>query len=177
MVKLTGPLAEEAEEALQDLHRDIDVEKHIATATHNIVDKLISFDYVTAHIAEKHNPDSQAFEFFMDISDELVELREAIRDLEKGHLHVLLEEEAADKMNRKWRIGHLQTIKDYMHRAHEVDTELLHRVHQFLRNMKVKCSEAGILDGESEHILENIMKFFATYEKFLMNELALLDKS
>lgn len=97
MVELTGELGEEAQEVLNDLHIGIDAGKKIATATHDFELKLLAIDNVIMHIQFNYMEHEDLNEFFMEISDELVELRDELEALKKGKIHVILEEEAAEK--------------------------------------------------------------------------------
>lgn len=54
MVELTGIMAEEAAEVLQDLHHGIDVLKSVVTASHDLDLKLSSIDVVIQHVVMEY---------------------------------------------------------------------------------------------------------------------------
>ena len=123
MVDLTGELAEEAQEVLNDLHIGIDAGKKIATAAHDFEIKLLAMDKLIMHIQFNYGEHEDLTAFFGEISDEIVQLREGLEVLEKGAIHVVLNEEAADKRGAFWTLRHRKKIEEEVKEEMETDEE------------------------------------------------------
>ena len=92
-MELTGELAQEAQEALNDLHKGIDSGKNIVTSTHNFEIKLHAVDTALGHIHMNFMDAEDLVAFTFDIADEIIELREDIAQLEKEEIHIIKLEE------------------------------------------------------------------------------------
>ncbi len=196
MVDLTGELGEEAKEVLNDLHFGIDAVKKIATATHDFVLKLLAIDMLIMHIKSNYAEHEDLHQFFMEISDELVELRDELEDLEKGEIHVVLDEEAAKKRGTSWILKHRKKVEDEIKEEVDIDKEILQKIHNVFMRLKEKFSQVDHLfsvdiekatvknvrleleeaEEEVKHILERLMGFFVTYENIFRKELERLEK-
>ena len=196
MVDLTGELGEEAQEVLNDLHIGIDAGKKIANTTHDFEVKLLAIDMLIMHIQFNYMEHEDLNEFFMEISDEIVELRDELEALEKGEIHVILEEEAAEKKGTSWILKHRKKIEDEIKNEADIDKAILQKIYQAFSSLKEKFSQVDHLfsvdiekatvknvkleleeaEEEVKHILERLMGFFVTYEKIFRKELERLEK-
>lgn len=196
MGKLTGELGEEAQEVLNDLHLGINAGKKIATTTHDFEVKLLAMDMLIMHIQFNYAEHEDLNEFFMEISDEIVKLREELEALEKGEIHVVLKEEAAEKEGVSWILKHRNKVEDEIKEEADIDKAILRRIYQVFRSLKAKFSQVEHLftvdigkakvkeikleleeaEKEVKHILEKLMGFFVTYEKIFHEELKRLEK-
>ena len=196
MVDLTGELGEEAQEVLNDLHIGIDAGKKIANTTHDFETKLLAIDMLIMHINFNYMEHEDLNEFFMEISDEIVELRDELEALEKGEIHIVLEEEAAEKKGTSWILKHRKKVEDEIKEEADIDKAILQKIHQAFRSLKEKFSQVDHLfsvdiekatvknvkleleeaEEEVKHILERLMGFFVTYEKIFREELERLEK-
>ena len=196
MVELTGELAEEAQEVLKDLHIGIDAGKKIVLATHDFEVKLLAIDMLIMHIQFNYMEHEDLNEFFMEISDEIVELRDTLESLEKGEVHLVLEEEAAEKRGTSWVFKHRKKVEDEIKEETDILKVDLEILHQFFKRLKEKFSQVDHLfsvdiekatltevkleleeaEEEVKHILERLMGFFATYEKIFSDELKRLER-
>ena len=196
MVELTGELGEEAQKVLNDLHIGIDAGKKMVTATHDFEVKLLAIDMLIGHIQLNYMKHEDLTDFFMEISDEIVELRDELEALKKGEIHVILEEEAAGKKGTSWILKHRKRIDDELKEEVDIDNAILQKIHQAFRSLKEKFSQVDHLfsidikkatvktieldleeaEKEVKHILERLMGFFITYEKIFRKELERLEK-
>lgn len=196
MIKLTGEYGEEAQEVLKDLHLGIDAGKNIITATHNFEIKLLAMDMLIMHINFKYEQHQDLTEFFMEISDELVRLREELSALEKGEIHVILEEKAAEKRGISWMLRHIKKVKKKIKEESDLDKAILQRVARVFQELTDKFSQVDHLfsvnlqkatvteikleleeaEKELQHILEQLLGFFITYNKIFRKELERLGK-
>ena len=129
MVELAGELAEEAQEVLNDLHLGIDVGKKIVSATHDFEIKLSAVDMLFMHIDFNYSDNDDLNDFFVDVSDTLVNLGEELEALKKGAIHLILEEEAAEKRGTSWVLKHRKKVGDEIKEEIEVDSKIIKKTH------------------------------------------------
>ena len=185
MVELTGELAEEAQEVLNDLHVGIDVGKHIVTATHDFETKLLATDMLFMHIDFNYSHYEDLNGFFVEVSETIVELRDELEALGKGEIHILLEEEATEKKSTKWALKHRKKIEEEIKEEIEVDINIIKKIqvalvkirrffeeaeHLFSIHIKtatVEKMKIELEEGEEEvkHILRTLLQFILVYEK------------
>ena len=191
MVKLTGDFWEEAQEVLSDLHVGIDAGKKIAIATHDFETKLLAIDMLFMHIEFNYVEHEDLHQFFVEISEELVELRNELGVLEKGKIHVVLDEEAAKKIGTAWILKHRKKFKNEIKEEINIDKKILQKISLTFSSLKEKFSQVEHLfeidvdkaivkevklelkesENEVKHIIERLIGFFITYEKIFNEEL------
>ncbi|MBT3450507.1 hypothetical protein HN652_01075 [archaeon] len=196
MVELTGMMGEEAQEVLNDLHIGIDANKKIITKTHDFEIKLLAIDMLIMHIEFNYMEHEDLNEFFKEISDKIIELREELDILEKGEIHVILEQKSAEKMGTGWILKHRKKVEDEIKKETDIEKKILQKIHQTFKILKEKFSQVDHLfsvdienatvketrleleeaEEEIKHILEKLMGFFVTYNKIFRMELERLGK-
>lgn len=106
------------------------------------------------------------------------EFRVELSLFDKGGLHLILEEEAAESDGKGWVFRHKQKVKSELYKEKEVLSSHLQKVHEHLKTIRegllIATSIKIDLEGKEEefgHIVERILSFFGIYMKFLGDEL------
>jgi len=168
MIKLTGELAEETQEILNDLHEGIDVGRKIITTTHSLENKLLGLDLIFSHIS--FNYDQPVIDFFWEIQEEVEELVEFLKTEEKHGLHIIAQEQAAEKRGKKWILKHREIIEEEIKQEKEIDIAIVKKIHQTFLKIKEFIDQKQIFAkhhnkaAELNHIIQKIFHFFSTYE-------------
>lgn len=183
-MKLTGEMAEEAEQSLENLRQGIDVDKKIITSAHDFEVKLASIEILINHLHLNYW-DHDDRDFFLQIPDLITELWAEIQALEKGEMHILLEEEAAQKLGKKWVIKHRKKIGEEIKEETRVDKKIIQDLHQAFVDLKQHFAQAehlftadlnqgkvkkinaelGEKEKEFKHIIERLLQFIQAYEQ------------
>ena len=194
MVQLTGGFAEEAQGVLDTLHIGIDVGKRIVIASHDFTTKLSAVDMVFMHTQMEYQDYDELHEFFVDVSDVLVELRDELDALRKGEIYFIVKLEAAEK-RKNWTLTHFKKIKKELHQVEDVDRKIFFVIHAALEKVRQLFQQAEHLfeldikkatvdvkveleEGEEEvkHILERLIQFILAYEQIFKKELKKLKR-
>ncbi|MBI2666547.1 hypothetical protein HYX13_02955 [Candidatus Woesearchaeota archaeon] len=191
MVTLTGELAEEAQQVLEDLHRGIDAGKKAVTATHDFETKLLAMDMLIMHLHFNYAEHEGLIEFFIQISECIVALRDELEALNLGEIHIIIQEEATEKKSPLWVFKHRKKVKKRIVQEQELEREMLQKVAAAWKKMYQKFQEAEELfvvdlkkikvkeiyleleekHEEVKHILERLLGFFGAYQHFLQQQL------
>ncbi|MCK4590003.1 MAG: hypothetical protein KAT77_06165 [Nanoarchaeota archaeon] len=169
MVDLTGEVAEEAQEALNDLHHGIDIGQKIVTATHSLENKLLSLDLVFTHIS--FNYDQNIIDFFWEMQEIIEELVAFLESEERKELHIVAEEKAALKLGKKWVLKHREVVEEEIKKEILVEKEIIQKIHEVFTKIKTLIEKKQIFTqhhekaAEVKHILEKLFHFFSTYEQ------------
>ncbi len=156
MVKLEGELAFEAQEALGAMHEGIDIGKRIVTATHNLENKLLAFDYVMMHIEFNYSHHDEIYTFFTEISDIIAALNKKLNKIRRGGLHFIAEEKTIEnwilkhklsEAGKRVRVWHkiIATIKWEKREEVLVNKRIIRRLNADFQKLKKLYSEADHL--------------------------------
>jgi len=167
-MKLTRDNSELIQNAMDILHKGIDVGKRTVEAEHQFEHKLLAFQNLLA--MQEDYPEEEATFSLFDVIEILEELGNELAALEKGEVHIVLEEEAVAKKGPRWVVKHRKKIENEVRKEKIVSKKIIKKIH--LAFVKVK----EILDTESENeevrqIMENLLAFFNTYEEIFKNVL------
>jgi len=183
MVELTGMFGEEIKLALEALHEGIDAGKKTVKATHDFESKLIAIDQLLMFVHEDYWQEDIG-QLLIEISDKIKALREELEALEKGEIHIILEEEATKKKSAFWILKHRKKIEEEIKEEIEVSINIIKKLEATFVSIKalfvkskhifsVNIGKATINkikieleEGEEEvkHILEKLMQFILAYE-------------
>ncbi len=197
MIQLSGDLGWQAQEALDDLHLGIDAGRSVVTATHNFEQKLWGVDTLSAHSFDYDSSHEDLAAFFDGLFRELLSLREELDALEKGELHFVLEQEAAEKSGAPWLVRHRKIVNDEVKEEARIAKKLLQRVHHVFLELKAKFAEGEHMfavdlekaqvtqmklqerhaEEEIKYFIERLLAFFVAYENILRKELARLERA
>ena len=198
MIRLKGEFGEGTKEALRDLHLGIKVGKRIISATHSFEIKLSIIESSIMNHVNFDDQYSEAFiEFFEKITYDIINMRDELEEMEKGEVHIVLEEEAAEKLGTKWILKHINKVEDDIESEIELEKELIEKIHQFIVKIKNYFIEAEHLfsmnieksiikkinieseenEDEVKHILKNLLLFVLFYEKIFEQTLNDLEEA
>ena len=183
-----------AYEALNDLKESIDIEKEIIIFNHNFENKLLAIDLIIMHFHENYSHHDDLFEVFLELGDLIEDLRKKNEIAGAGELHILLEEEAAQKKSSRWMIAHRRKFskeKKQFRRLVKVFLKRLHETIVEVRELFTKSSNLFFFEGkklvkinidldpdektEITNIVETLLKVLITYEIFFKEELKKLE--
>lgn len=192
-MELTGEMAEEAMMVLEEIHSDIDFNKKIVTATHDFEMKIQALDLIFWHINEKEEY-APYHRLFDQVSVLITEISGYFDKIKVKEMNFLLEEEAAEKMEKVWITFHHRKIKKNLRKEKIFRKKIIKRVHQYLMRArklfqqsrhplsvnidegKIKELRANVrgMEEELKHILEKIFQFLITYEHLFKQALTQL---
>src|SRR3989344_1146307 len=188
MAELSGEMGAEA---LKDLHAGIEAGKKIVTATHDFETKLLAIDTVIGHIHFNYQEHEDIMDLFLRLSDEVVQLCGELDGLKKGEIHLVVLEEAAAKRGTVWILKHRKKLQQERMKEAEVDRQIIAKIHTFFLKVKeifteaehpfkVDIKKAKITrikleleekEQEMKHILEQLLRFVAAYERIFRQAL------
>ena len=191
MAELTGEMGAEAQEALKDLHTGIEAGKKIVTATHDFETKLLAIDTVIGHIHFNYQEHEDIMDLFLRLSDEVVQLCGELVGMKKGEIHLVVLEEAAAKQGTAWVLKHRKKLQQERMKEAEVDRQIIAKIHAFFLDIQKIFTEAEHLfkvdikkakitrikleleekEQEMKHILEQLLRFVAAYERIFRQAL------
>ncbi len=197
MVDLTGEFyAEEAQEVINDIHIGIEAGKKIVISTHDFETKLLATDMLFMHLQMEYSEYDELHDFFVEVSEKLVELRDELEELRKGEIHFVISLEAAEKVGRKWSLHHLKKVKGSLKGVSDVSRDAIFRIDKTFEEIKILFNQSDHLfevsieeatvgsvkmeleekEKEVRHILERLLRFILAYEKLFKEALGKVKK-
>jgi len=195
-----------ADEAICDLRNFIHTEQQFVRAEHDLHAKLLQWDYVMVHLAERIPPELEHLHNFNgQISDKLIEIRDLIESGALSDLRIEKEEEQVlqslgqDIAHREWRAVKSESIAGFENqkrvlRLEEDELRLLHSkfielMELMKRSRLIAALEADLTEQKQkedygkaeEYYFVQIYKFVRAYERIfrhlLKKEIAIARKT
>ena len=177
---------ETADGIIEDLHAFIDTESRFVEGEHELHEKLVFIDYVTAHLNERIPEDSSLHDLNQDIINRVLEMRELIEESSLHDLSIMKEEKHLlqhledDVKHRDWAAVKKSELKDEK-KAIRLELHELKEIHKgfndimdLLQKSSVKSAiDKDLTDPKQKHDYEQqahyyfvqIHRFASTYER------------
>ena len=176
-----------ADMAIKQLRSFIDTEKQLITHEHELMDKLLSWDYIILHLDERCAEGSRLHILNTEIVEQLIDIRvvvgtEKISDLQfKKEERLLLEHLETDLEHRDWRAVKMDInleldVERETVRLHDKELNILHqkfeKLMHFIRK-HINPSQEQIIEMNKkrdferleDYYLLQIYKFVHAYER------------
>ncbi len=112
-----------------------------------------------------------------EVQEELMLLYARLQEKEKHCLHIVLEEEAAQKKGKRWVLKHRKIVEGDIKEEIDLEKEIIVDIRKTFMGVKEKLDPTTHIedDEESKHILERLSSFVTFYEDIFRQFLAKLE--